>query len=251
MHTPAHQADALPPLPLPARTLADLRITSLPTLHALLLHLHTTYHLPHIVITSFSLPPSTVLPDLPGPPETYAVRLMEADGGKKWETYPRLLSVASTYIPPSFFSSPADPSTPAPPPAGASAGRLSTTLSHFPELPGYFSGVGDLFSALTCAHYTGVSGGAGAFAQAAGKALFTTQGVLLSTHLKATTTRPSSDKPPEEEQEASDDESDKRDRSRRVRRMRKRELSLIGRAERGMIECGEVWEGREVDLLQC
>lgn len=226
------------------RTLADMKITSLTSLHALLTHLHSTYDLPHIIITSFSLPSSTPLPTLPPPPKAYLDRLASAPDAKAWEAYPRLLSVASS-------------STPS---------GLQTTLTQFPEVPGYFSGVGDLFSALTCAHYLPSSEtcstlpsrapsptpGAKTLSDlsiAAGRALLTTQQILLSTHLKATaSTRPTDDGG---EGDSSDEEADESDRKRRVKRMRKRELNLIGRRGRGDIESGGVWPGAEVDLLHC
>jgi len=253
------------------RTLADMKITSLASLHTLLLHLHTTYDLPHIVITSFSLPPSSssssssssstatatapaaALPDLPAPPKAYLDRLALAADARPWAAYPRLLSVASS------FTRPGAP--------------LRTTLAQFPEVPGYFSGVGDLFSALTCAHYLPTTTTTADepptttttdLAKAAAKALFTTQQILLSTHLKATgsfssSTQPSTTTTSEaaaaasasapDDDEASDDEADASDRTRRVRRMRLRELNLIGRRERADIELGGDWPGREVDLL--
>lgn len=229
-----------------------MKITSLASLHALLAHLHSTYNLPHIIITSFSLPPTTALPALPAPPPAYLERLTLAPDAKAWEAYPRLLSVASS----STLSSP---------------GTLQTSLTQFPEVPGYFSGVGDLFSALTCAHFlpspatsstlpsraSSPLPGSGTapsppsdLARAAARALFTTQQILLSTHLKATAPAAAAtdDSDDDAGEEGSDDEADKTDRSRRVRRMRRRELNLIGRRERADIETGGSWPGAEVDL---
>lgn len=194
-----------------------MKITSLPTLRALLLFLHETYSIPHIIITSFNLPPSSANPSLPSPPFPYLDRLATSPSSHPVESYPTLTSVASSYTPGS---------------------PLNTTLFSFPLIPGYFSGVGDLFSALTLAHFN-PQAGENALAKAAGKALFSTQMVLLSTHLRAEAYG---------EDAGSDGEKDLEDRGRRVRRMTGRELRVVGKEARGDLEDGLSWEGKKVEL---
>lgn len=211
------------------RTLANLKVTSLATLRSLLLHLHTTYDLPHIIITSFTLPPSPTNPSLPAPPPAYLDRLATSSSSTPVEDYPSLTSVASSYAPAS--------------PDGSEPAKLDTTLFAFPLIPGYFSGVGDLFSALTLAHFvppttsSSSTGEPSPLARAAGRALYSTQMVLLSTHLRA-----------EASGDVSDGEKDAEDRGRRVRRMTGRELRVVGREARGDLEGEGCWAGKVVDL---
>ena len=76
-----------------------MKITSLPSLRALLLFLHETYSIPHIIITSFNLPPSPTNPALPSPPFPYLDRLATSPSSLPVESYPTLTSVASSYTP--------------------------------------------------------------------------------------------------------------------------------------------------------
>lgn len=251
-----------------------MKITSLSSLHALLLHLHQTYSLPHIIITSFSLPASSpclpVLDNLPAPPQAYQDRLTldELPEAHSWKAHERLISVASSWTP-------------------EAEDKLETTLFGFPLIPGYFSGVGDLFSALTLAHFKSPpttatdsqsslsqtatspsrpaaptssslsrSSSPSPLAEAASRALYSTQQILLSTHLR-------SQRLHRAEREASgaaargsptdghgsDEEEDGKDRGRRVVRMRRRELAIVGREARADLEGGGKWEGMKVDLL--
>lgn len=118
-----------------------------------------------------------------------------------------------------------------------------------PQIQGYFSGVGDLFSALVLAHFDnesnlesesrsseGQSVSAGpdqgevaagsskpsqtALSRAASQALCKTQAILKMTREHAQTL-------PEEERTLTDDEKDNQDQDRMVRRMRGRELRII------------------------
>lgn len=212
-------------------------MTSLASLHALLKHLHITYSLPHIIITSFTLPApaSSALAalDLPAPPQAYLDRLAEVantegtatpTAATDWRSFPLLTTVASSIVP------------------GSTAGELDTTLFAFPQIPGYFSGVGDLFSALTTAHFQPVpsSSSTSPLASAASKALFSTQQILLSTHLRTVQ---------DPDVEGSDEEGDKAMPGRRVRRMRGRELGIVGKSARKDLEDGGEWGGKKVDLL--
>ncbi|KAI0272795.1 Ribokinase-like protein [Gloeopeniophorella convolvens] len=91
-----------------------------------------------------------------------------------------------------------------------------------PLIPGYFSGVGDLFSALVLGHYTpsDTSGSIPPLAQAVSLALTKTHAILSITE------QHSSSLPPEEHT-ATDDELDDEDPERRIRRMRGRELRIV------------------------
>ena len=89
-------------------------------------------------------------------------------------------------------------------------------------IPGYFSGVGDLFSALVLAHFRASQGAApeSHLAHAASQALAKTHAILQLTDQHAATL-------PEEERQPTDEELDKKEPERRVRRMKGRELRLI------------------------
>lgn len=115
-----------------------------------------------------------------------------------------------------------------------------------PQIPGYFSGVGDLFSALVLAHFDrepkpesasplsptspgrSVSASAGPatapvqtpLSRAASQALYKTQAILKLTRDHAMGL-------PEDERTLTDDEKDREDEDRTVRRMRGRELRII------------------------
>ena len=87
-----------------------------------------------------------------------------------------------------------------------------------PLIPGYFSGVGDLFSALVLAHFD--PDGNLPLQGTVGKALTKTHAVVQLTHAYTQTLE-------EADRTGTDDELDEKDPMRRVRRMRGRELRLI------------------------
>jgi pyridoxine kinase len=93
-----------------------------------------------------------------------------------------------------------------------------------PLISGYFSGVGDLFSALILAHFhpqeKPADTSATPLSEAASQALSKTYAILQITHEQALTL-------PEAERQPSDDELDEKVPLRRVRRTRGRELALI------------------------
>jgi pyridoxine kinase len=96
-----------------------------------------------------------------------------------------------------------------------------------PTIPGYFSGVGDLFSALLLAHFHPHTTdtpprvpGVTALSEAASQALAKTHTLLQVTHEQSM-------RLPAEERQPSDDELDGADPLRKTRRMRGRELALI------------------------
>lgn len=212
------------------RLLTGIQIRDVTSIQAALKVLHTTYGIPHVVISS--LPIGTAL----------EAELREAQPfqSMNWNAPPcddrphtseRLLCVAS------------------------SVARARGTLdgSHavsevgaavIPCIRGYFSGVGDLFSALLLAHFEpgrGSSvvpdstepkesnpGARPAAAQDASEALrtalaaalVTTQAILISTH-EYCASLPADDCPP------TDDEKDAADPERPVQRMRARELRIV------------------------
>jgi pyridoxine kinase len=89
-----------------------------------------------------------------------------------------------------------------------------------PLIPGYFSGVGDLFSALVLAHFTSSPNVPAPLAAAASAALTKTHAVLARTHAYVSAL-------PIDERNDTDEEADMRDPSRRVARMRARELRIV------------------------
>ena len=93
-----------------------------------------------------------------------------------------------------------------------------------PLIPGYFSGVGDLFSALLLAHFhphlEPPTINATPLSEAASQALTKTYALLHMTQARASAL-------PEEERLPTDDELDEEDPMRKTRRMRGRELKLV------------------------
>lgn len=168
-------------------TLTDISLKDLPSLRRAFAVLHEEYGVPHVVISSIPLAPwlKTALP-----PNLSADLDPEAN---------HLLCISSS-------ATPAAPS--------ASVVHAQTVQLY----PGYFSGVGDLFSALLLAHF--VPGDASSVARAASQALYKTHAMLRLTYEHSETL-------PEDDRQATDDEKDLADPLRKVRRMRGRELRLV------------------------
>ncbi|TFK75044.1 Ribokinase-like protein [Pluteus cervinus] len=175
-------------------TLTQTQLNSIPSLQTALKLLHEQYQVPNVVISSIPLKPwlLSALPQSIQPPP-------DSD---------YLLCISS--------SSSTDPISP--------TSQVHTQC--VPLISGYFSGVGDLFSALLLAHYiphhtsppdhpeeTPLS-------YAASYALTKTHAVLERTNEFACTL-------PEEERQSTDDEKDHAEPLRQTRRMRGRELRLI------------------------
>ncbi|KAG6829728.1 hypothetical protein H0H92_003687 [Tricholoma furcatifolium] len=181
-------------------TLTEVKLNDLPSLQKALSILHNTYHVPNVVISSIPLTPwlSMALPSA----------IQQQDGAEQ------LLCIASA--------------------APSEQGGTPTIYAQcVPLLPGYFSGVGDLFSALLLAHFSRPSNSntpspepslsstpIRGVAHAAAHALATTHHILRLTHLHALTLPPS-------ETVVTDDELDAAEPLRKVRRMRGRELRLV------------------------
>jgi pyridoxine kinase len=175
-----------------SRTLTDIQLKDLESLHRALTVLHKEYHVPHVVISSIPLGNwlREVLPPDLQPPDSDSEHLL-------------------------CISSSVTPESP----------ELSAVYAQtVPLLPGYFSGVGDLFSALLLAHFEpgDVSPGAPgtAVSRAASQALTKTHAILRLTHAHA-------ERLPEDERQPTDDEKDRTDPLRKTRRMRGRELRLV------------------------
>ena len=162
--------------------------------------LHETYRVPNVVISSIPLKPwlTKLLPPNLRPPADAA----DAD---------YLACIASSR---------ANGESP------AAADSTAVYAKTFPCLPGYFSGVGDLFSALVLAHFdeTGESEsrakGESPLSYAASQAVSKTHAILTLTHEAALEL-------PEDERQATDEELDAREPMRKIKRMRGRELRLI------------------------
>lgn len=168
-------------------------MSDLPSLRKALRILHEEYRVPNIVISSIPLR-DWLLDCLP---EDIRPSMSSDDGF--------LLCISSS----------ADKSD-----SGPSIVHASTV----PTIPGYFSGVGDLFSALVLAHYDTTSDalqpGDTPVSAAASQALSKTHGILSLTHEHALSL-------PEEERLPTDEELDVKEPTRRIKRMRGRELRLI------------------------
>ncbi|KAH7326814.1 Ribokinase-like protein [Rhizoctonia solani] len=132
-----------------------------------------------------------------------------------------------------------------------------------PRIKGYFSGVGDLFSALVLAHFhqaqfSNTNGSSPTttkvvppLSRAASRALHTTHAVLRRTQKHALALVAQSSEDPSSSNAYTDDELDAQEPLRRVRRMRTRELriiqsrdDIIGCATEGIpVEAMRAWKG--------
>lgn len=181
------------------RTLTDVKLTDLPSLRRALTVLHEHYRVPNVVISS--IPLAAWLQAALPPRLTSALDDSES---------PYLLCISSS--------------------ANSSEGALSTVHAQtVPLLPGYFSGVGDLFSALLLAHFVSPLSPPPSpdtpsmdtvVSLAASHALTKTHAILCLTYTHSETLPP-------DERAATDDEQDAADPLRQVKRMRGRELRLV------------------------
>ncbi|KAG7094728.1 hypothetical protein E1B28_005547 [Marasmius oreades] len=193
-------------------TLTNISLTCLDSLLQALTKLHVTHRVPHVVISSISLQPwlARMLPPDLRPTD-------EAD---------HLLCITSSRR---------DDGSETP-------FRSTIHAQTVPLLPGYFSGVGDLFSALLLGHFDPSTPPSTALPRAAAQALARTHAVLSRT-LEFSRSLP------EEEQLPSDDEKDKQNPLRKTRRMRGRELRLVQsldilteKRDREMVELPGIWD---------
>jgi len=187
--------------------LTDTKIEDGASLRQALTILHETYSVPNVVISS--IPMEQWLKDLVPPHIRSLVN-------NKEQSLLCLASVRRT------ANSDGGNDAPSPSPSTVYAACI-------PFIPGYFSGVGDLFSALVLGHYhtrdsappQALNGGASpSLVHAVSLALTKTHAILRLTESHAS-------KLPPEERTTTDDELDKKDPERLVRRMRGRELRLV------------------------
>ncbi|WVW84075.1 pyridoxal kinase [Kwoniella bestiolae CBS 10118] len=243
-------ASIITPNQFEVELLSGISIDSMQTLHTALRQLHTTNSLPHIAFSSIPLPISLVTTlNLPPPPPSY-MRLLPDPippwydavgmGEPEDET---LVCFASTW----------------------QDGNMETWAFALPTIRGYFSGVGDLFSAMVLAHFDNPDSQSDLppLPHAVSKALLTVQQILLRTHLYSlaqtsisgsATPRPLHHSPNEQHSSVipSDAELDAavstnpKDPRRKAKRMRLRELRVV--QERGLIaDGGQGWPGKALD----
>ena len=204
-----------------------MSLIDLASLRAALRKLHGIYHVPNVVISS--IPLTKLLTSLP----PYLLPPVRPRNGSIHEEQSQLICITSSIN------------------DNLEGGPLSTVYAGCVELiPGYFSGVGDLFSALLLGHYNPPQSSASApfstpsksyppLALAASHSLSRTHAILTLTHESASTlSLPSTD-----------DELDTREPERRSRRMKGRELRIIQgqdvfrRKEWDGVAKMRVWEG--------
>ena len=213
-----------PTLTLLLRVLTDTRIADLASLHKALRILHEDYHVPNIVISSIPLKHwlRAALPAAAQP----------ADPDSADTDFLACITSAAAKPTPGSEEGPA---------------RHVVHARCIPCIPGYFSGVGDLFSALVLGHFrptprlpasapfldpaAAAEAAECPLAVAVSHALSKTHAILTLTHEHAL-------RLPEEDRLPTDEEHDAREPERKVRRMRGRELKLIQGQDiiRGMAE---------------
>ncbi|WWC89185.1 pyridoxal kinase [Kwoniella dendrophila CBS 6074] len=243
-------ASIITPNQFEVELLSGINITSMTTLHDALQHIHTTNSLSHVAFSSIPLPISLVTKlNLPPPPTSYLSLLpdptppwYDAVGVGEPEDEV-LVCFASTW----------------------QNGDIQTWAFALPTIRGYFSGVGDLFSAMVLAHFENPDSRSDLppLPYAVSKALLTVQQILLRTHIHslvqtgvsgAATPRPlhhlsgeqhSAVIPSDAELDAVNP-SNPGDPRRKAKRMRLRELRVV--QERTLIvNGGEGWPGQKLD----
>ncbi|CCM01328.1 uncharacterized protein FIBRA_03377 [Fibroporia radiculosa] len=180
--------------------LTDVRMTDLASLQRAIKILHNEYHVPNVVISSIPL-------------REWLLKALPAD--VHTQVAPSDLDFLACIASSSHVT--ADTST-----------KPAVHVACIPCLPGYFSGVGDLFSALVLGHFnlprttSAPAGGAPEtpLSYAVSQALTKTHAILMLTHQHAASL-------PEADRLPTDEELDTHEPDRKVRRMRGRELRLI------------------------
>ncbi|KAL5531277.1 hypothetical protein ACEPAG_4154 [Sanghuangporus baumii] len=224
------QATVITPNWFEVETLTGIPLKDMPSLRRALKILHEEYHVPHVVMSS--IPLHDFFRDALPP------HLIPSEQDSTLASASYLLCISSTYsacangsAAPNGINHTSDP---------------SEVHAHvLPCIPGYFSGVGDLFSALVLAHFQPTLGSSyvSAFVRdgsssvrsstdciessmhsplsiAVSYALSKTFGILKFTHEQVLAQHPISE-------DATDEERDRTDPERRIRRMRTRELRII------------------------
>ncbi|KAG9099109.1 putative pyridoxal kinase [Ceratobasidium sp. 392] len=191
--------------------LSTIQLTSRDSLRSALKILHTNLGVPHVVITSVTVRRGSRLLEEVVDAGLFTTSILATNG-----------ATSNGHVSDEFIlcvSSSASEDTNTPPAIHALA---------VPRIKGYFSGVGDLFSALVLAHFESATSSSSSqsnsttpLSRAASRALHTTHTILRRTQQHALEIA---------ENEASaytDDELDEQQPLRRVRRMRTRELRII------------------------
>ena len=220
------------------------------SLHSALYSLHTDNRLAHVAFSSIPLPSSMVKSlCLPPPPHTYTHLL--PDEPLPWYNSADDSSLEDDVLV-CFASS-------------KLGEEMETWAFALPTVQGYFSGVGDLFSAMVLAHFHPQTTHAlPPLVYAVSKALLIVQQVLLQTHLyslahpSALTSGMATPRPlhksPTDSVIPSDNELDAlqptngKDPKRRAKRMRLRELRVV--QERHLLTQPGAWEGKQLNWLE-
>lgn len=174
--------------------MTDTKIEDRASLQTALTALHKTYSVPHVVISSIPLKP-------------WLINIIPPDSRPSTPDQDFLLCITSSQN-------------------TSSDDVLSEIhICRIPLIPGYFSGVGDLFSALVLAHFKSrttstESTPESPLAHATSLALTKTHAILQLTHEYASTLPP-------EDRTTTDEELDAKEPERKIRRMKGRELRLI------------------------
>ncbi|KAG9077109.1 putative pyridoxal kinase, partial [Ceratobasidium sp. 370] len=194
-----------------AELLTKVQLTSRESLRSALKILHNDLGVPHVVITSVIVRRGTSLHDDMVQAELGTTNILATNGATSNDLLPDefVLCVSSS--------------------ASDDANASSTVHAlAVPRIRGYFSGVGDLFSALVLAHFevessapAGAPTSATPLSRAASRALHTTHTVLRRTQEHALKVAA------DESSAYTDDEQDANEPLRRIRRMKTRELRLV------------------------
>jgi pyridoxine kinase len=193
-------------LTMMSRTLVDFKLDSQDAFRRALSKLHAQYGVPHVVISS--IPVSTE--KAAWLPARFAASTGYSSPGVTYASE-NLLCIASSY--------------------GESTHNSTVHTAIIPQIRGYFSGVGDLFSALILGSFDkdhearARDRNSTALPSAVTHAIRTTHAILRKT-AKASALVPGST-----EDGYTDEELDARDENRRARRMKARELRIIGSAD--------------------
>jgi pyridoxine kinase len=219
------------------------------TLHSALDRLHREKELAHVAFSSIPLPASIVRSlDLPHPPSSYT-RLLP-NSPLQWYSS-AIDSSPEDDVLVCFASSKTGPD-------------METWAFALPTVQGYFSGVGDLFSAMVLAHFHPTpTKSLPPLPYAVSKALLAVQQVLLQTHLYSlahpsaaisgtATPRPLHASPmdsviPTDNELDDVTPLDSKDPKRKAKRMRLRELRVV--QERHLLAEKGRWEGKKLNWL--
>ncbi|KZP28640.1 Ribokinase-like protein [Athelia psychrophila] len=202
-------------------TLTGIKLEDIDSLRRALTILHKEYRVPNVVISSMPLQ-EWLIDKLPNP--IRPTSNSDTDSGY-------LLCLCSSTVN-----------------LAESSGNSDVHAQFVPLVPGYFSGVGDLFSALLIGHFenqdllpsSSQEPPQTPLSYASSMALTKTHAVLTSTYRHTLTL-------PEEDREQTDTEKDAADPARRRRRMRGRELRLVQPEGQSIIRGADNVDVRKMD----